>query len=222
MPVLPITADDLGPKRNKYTLGLIESVMYFPRDESARVKNELVIQEHIWTTELISSGGKMEFDGREVVELLKAARLLPSFEQQSENVKLPFLQGVWAGGILCAAIAASDDGDHFNFASARVSGGDVLERAGLTKHMGLSNSKIKQAWGAFRPVAHLWAAWLARIDPDTAPFPCIASELPDFLDLAEDLRQRGEVLDWKQSKETVLNRRDTWAVPESLLPLIPN
>lgn len=94
------------------------------------------------------------------------------------------------------------------------------DQAGNLLHYGLAT--VRTAWGKFRPVAHLWAAYrIWQIDhkeaPDLSPFE--PDGLPNFLAAAEELRRLGTSTFARAQKlrhGPILNPAETWRTPSGL------
>ena len=90
-----------------------------------------------------------------------------------------------------------------------------------------SRTVIMNAWTAFRPVAHFWAAvQLWKVEGRVTEWPYLlfrVDDLLEFIALAEDLRHRGEALyahGQKTLGRSVLDPSATWRAPDCLA--LPN
>ncbi len=90
-----------------------------------------------------------------------------------------------------------------------------------------SRSAIMNAWTAFKPVAHFWAATrLWQLEDRVTDWYYLlfrVDDLLEFIALAEELRQRGEALYARGQKtldRSVLDPSAAWRVPDSLT--LPN
>jgi hypothetical protein len=79
---------------------------------------------------------------------------------------------------------------------------------GTGPHAKKVSTVVEDAWKAFRPVAHLWAANLMT--------GAHVSDIMGFLARAESIRQQGEGLKTKYSREAVLPPGAAWRVPDDV------
>jgi len=79
---------------------------------------------------------------------------------------------------------------------------------GTGPHAKKVGTVVEDAWKAFRPVAHLWAANLMAGDH--------VVDIAGFLARAESIRQQSERMKTKYSKEALLPPNAAWRVPDGL------
>ena len=224
MPALPITAKELGRSRNRLSLRRIASVMVLPNDHKRRAKLQLRCSLEEFIDELRL--GNINLTGAEAADLVEAAILLPQVSRVGQGLRLPIgqhravLHGMIAGRILMAALGFAD-------AKKRVQLKPTIELAVRGKRKILSITQLtyeKTVWTGYRSVAPLWAASIIISNrnkclkglPPPQFFPCPLRDLDLFLVVAEELRQRGEIVKWWQSSKCVLDPDKTWKVPHGV------
>jgi hypothetical protein len=201
--VLPLRFDVLeNPTR--FDLALIEAWMLWPDDENARseaLASAYVESEKQYVTEL--SGEDLKFF------TAIASGAFPPHHIQG-RAKDEILHGAIAGMVLREAVGELAIGHK------------GITLSGVFKRISLGMSITQKVfdnslWRRFRPVAHLWAAWLTNaLDDDGRDFPCELSGLASFLQTAEDYRMMAENHRTKQSRTTILRIGEAVGIPLEL------
>jgi hypothetical protein len=144
---------------------------------------------------------------------LRAAESLRDGPRLDERVVLRAeLRGAVARVVLTNVLRAAEHG-HSEFASVNVVlrwMSRELQRLGIARGAGIEN--LEKYWREYRCVAHLWAAvdeLTGRELSQTALF--------QFLARAEELRRRGEAYTPPHGRETLLDAKVTWKVPDGVL-----
>ena len=129
-----------------------------------------------------------------------------------DRVRQPFMHGCAAGLLLLRAATHASIPQHFKLS-------DIKHDIAGTFTVSVSTVD-NTIWPAFRPVAHLFAAYLVRALEGETTFPCRLVELPLFLARAEDFRSRGEAIFPPRRSDPMLRPGEalTFGVPFPLPP----
>jgi hypothetical protein len=204
---------DLGPEcidhPTRLDLAEIEAVMLWPNSDvesdgaAATSASAYFIERHELFVDPVMS--------RCLAELAFRAKPLSDVQQ---SARPRFVDGLIAGQILYLAFERS--ARKSRDASMSVIYADVVayfEPARKIKTKTIENA----IWKPYRPVAHLWAAFITLHGKDKSyPFPCRAGDLPAFLGTAEAFRKWGEATKLRMSPTTVLRPGDAVTVPDNI------
>lgn len=191
MTIIPVPPLTLAVRSD---LDRIAAVMFWPDDEAMRRKLNRVawIQE---AQDLIRSGTFRidEADPHALTSFIEAAADAPPLAEVHEWVKPRYSEGCMVGLILCQLL-------HHDPARRAATLGKAKRRAlDALRGKGGRNFDIRHfenvLWPRMRPVAHLWAAWVARaVDMGETAFPCEIATLANFLSLSERMLHSGAEL----------------------------
>lgn len=137
-------------------------------------------------------------------------------EDFQKDAHVRFERGTMAGKVLFDAVGHS------------LAGVDSVRLGDITKRMvGLLNEDLtkkstssfeNRIWPIFRPVSHLWAAWLYSANETDWAFPCEASKLKLFLSIAEFFSKKGEGLKTSpKAPSPILRQSESLKLPSQYL-----
>ena len=206
---LPITLDMVGAGRSRLTLAHIEGPMLWPDDVGQRARALLACQAAEYRDRAASLAptqmvAMTAADAELVARQLMDAPLLAEIQKAAEP---RFYRGQLAGSILTEAIKDRRSAATRGLQAVKR---DVVARV-KERHLqfkALSTGTVeKSVWGAFRGVAHLWAAshYLNEAHAarrDQAQFPCRLDEIEHFLAVAEAFRREAEATTGRQERAT--------------------
>jgi hypothetical protein len=188
----------LAPPR--YMVSMVEAVMVWPDEDAVRAR---VLDFALHETARAMPSHVFTAAGWEDLARHPGP---PPFEWLPERLKRLQL-GRISGTILYRAVCSADREGVVDLGQIKR---DLAGEYKPEDH--ISVARIESAWRDFRPVASLWASWVAEVlemksqsfPSDAAgeaaieqwfkrqPFPCSAASLPRFLSRAEWFRRRGE------------------------------
>jgi len=123
--------------------------------------------------------------------LALALQITPPPGSLELRVRLSQVHGAQAGAYFYETVAASALGLSFSMKEFRGTLADGFK--GVSGSSEKDRDFEKRIWPVYRPVAHLWAAFLHRSDIGTGrPFPCAVDDFADFIRLASGFRELGE------------------------------
>jgi hypothetical protein len=147
----------------------------------------------------------------------------PTLSEVREAAKPLFARAALVGHVVAEIIGRRDRG--VGRAQIGAVQHDVAQRfSSKQKITGykVSRSSVESAWGDWRSVAHLWAAYVSRsVRLGDLVFPCRHGSLAVFLGLAEAYRQIGETWRPKQGDRTLLDAEQTWQVADAIMLPVP-
>ncbi|WP_119461886.1 hypothetical protein [Rhodospirillaceae bacterium SYSU D60014] len=196
MPYLDLTPEMVGPQRTPLVLSYLENLMLWPDDEQKRAraieagKGQFMLDNiKAWPAQ--ADALKLPI----VADLFQEALAKPPLAQVREDAETPHLHGMIAGWIPVQYLIRSEvEGSYVKLEDLKDEIVGYLKQR-LNMQRGISVFTINTTiLPRYRPVQHLWAAHVARLDPSTTEyiFPCPLPDLPDFLALAEAIRVKAE------------------------------
>jgi hypothetical protein len=224
MPILDLTPEMIGPEQAELAVGYIESVMVWPDDEENRRRLKMARQA-VELSDLIRSLAKQDsppasLDIADITPITDALAASPRLSDVATARDQRYERGTIAGWILWDALLDHHRGTKRGL---EVIKRDISNRLLVSKHVKrLSISTINNIiWRIFRPVAHLWPAYMLRsanlrTDGQPVSRPCGPADLLRFLALAEQLRRDGETCRPRQSDLPILDPARTWKAPPTL------
>jgi hypothetical protein len=214
MPVLKILNDDDRLLPGNWAGVLILSTMLYPSDEKRRdAYIAAVLQESIRAQDSKSAipaeiaGLTFDFGGG------------PGIEKDAHN---RLSHGLVAGETLnCLLQIAEFAPQHASLRQAQfiVKKVRIKQKFATRIPIPASATPIETAWGNFKSVAHLWAAFIPRWIELGDEEVLSDAMLPDFLAVARWLAEAGANLTPKRGREPVLDKGVIWMIPDS--PDIP-
>ena len=218
MPVVPISDGQGGVLW--YAPAMVASYMLFPTEDASSAKQRRAYMA-IHVAEVLlgkakTPGSLVTINRQFFADLLDS----PSKEEVEQLAKRHSRAGMVAGFLL--SLIAS-------LYPVRPSDASVLKAVEIANHLleghdlPSSPAYLLRQWSLFRPVAHLWAAFLFMrqtfpgFDPEEAPFPLFI----EFLSLGEDLRKQGEGIVARgqaQKHGPVLDPLRTFKLPADFIP----
>lgn len=222
MPFMEITPEMIGPERTRLSLVYIETLMLWPHDPDQRaeaMKTGTVSFIHDSIANVPSARRSVkDTEWFDWISLAADAMPLRIIHQQSQH---HFVQGVIAGELLSAIV-----GDHASGQSIKVQSikNEIIECCASRKsdHFRISLSTLENTiWKRYKPVSHLWAAYLGNALRGDHVFPCRIGALPEFLGLSEYFRKTGQDIYPSRRNEPVLTQNEQWIPPSDLeLPIV--
>lgn len=189
----------------------IWAVMYFPGNELRRRQYVAAVRASVTANsrmQLDEISGQVEgvtLPAEDLATLLNG----PSFSDLKREANALYAGGLIAGVMLRTTLSCAVH--HRNLMGVNKAAcivGRMLRESGFAN---LGESKIKEKWSYFRPVAHLWAA-LICLEERLA-----SGQVEEFLGLAEAYRAMGEgVFVPRSHKGPVLDPSQTWRIPPEL------
>jgi hypothetical protein len=151
--------------------------------------------------------------------LMGAIRDAPRIDEIQTDGAAAFKRGARVGSILREAVGLNAAAPH-----EKISLKKIKQRfsAPLPGEKDRGGAALQKDWDDYRSVASLWAAFLHLRDllPDE-PFPCASPSIIEFLATAAAFQTRGESIHLKQSKEVLLPKSSSVAIPAWLdLPTV--
>jgi hypothetical protein len=183
------------------------ALMVEPQDEAKRAAVEEAL--HAWVLLDCAEAGKLP-EGVDVKEVARAARAM-RFDELIASHERNFIDGGLAAEILL--IVLGDAEKNPKSASLRRARERVERRLVEERLRGGKRTNMIELWNAYSPVAHLWAAHMVT-GWAGSEFPCAPHDLPNFLAVAEHLRQRGESFYPYRRLTPILDPATTWRVGE--------
>jgi len=188
--------------------------MLWPEDEAARAR---------WLDAAMTREAAEHADEMSETLLRGAVRLAAKTTPIDELQKAAedrFGHGWIAGEVLRRAVGRASLSDE-----SRINVGMIIEQivqgfkpfrvAGKIHSTPTPKTIVNVIWPRYRPVAHLWAAYVSALDSgSSAPWPCSIIGLPVFLATAEEFRKAGEITLTKQGP--VLRNAESVRVPNNL------
>ena len=223
---LPITLDMVGAGRSRLTLAHIEGPMLWPDDVGQRARALVACQAAEYRDRAASLAPTQMVAMTAADAELVARQLMdaPSLAEIQNVAEMRFYRGQLAGWIFNDAIK--------DRRSAVTRGLQFVKRDIISQLQGrhpkfkaLSAATVENSvWGAFRGVAHLWAAshYLNEAHAarrDQSQFPCRLDEIEHFLAVAEAFRREAEATTGRQSGP-LQDPDSTWRVPAEIA--LPN
>lgn len=154
----------------------------------------------------------------QVVKLVaKAAEVMP-IEWINERVSEPLHRGTIAGTVFYNAICNRD----FDVSEGAI--GKTVER--LDRRLRKNGERISKSLmnntilPRFRPVGHLWAAYVGEYKNGRTAFPCPWQDVKAFMACAEAYRRAGEVLKMPHSDTTLFDADKMYKLNGLQLPEI--
>ena len=205
---------DIIDDKNELTwdaVSRILAVMYFPDNESRREQYAVAVRTHVMTAatkKVNETSGQV--DGVTLpVEDLTVMLNGPSFSDLSREANSLHTGGLIAGLMLRTILScAVHHRDLMGVNNAARIVGKMLRESGFAD---LGESKIKEKWSYFKPVAHLWAA-LIDFEERLAP-----GQVEEFLGGAEAYRAMGErVFVPRSHRGPILDPSQSWRIPPGL------
>ena len=189
----------------RWDLAVIEARMLWPHDPDMRGRYLSAVSVKV----AVSTIGRVPLQEptpptpAEVREFGEAMLSAPRVEDFTKAGVRARKHGVVAGMILYEAVGRHDIGSENTEMSVIKSALVAL----LGPEQRLSQKTIDNTvWPRYRPVAHLWAAFIDRsLETNSNTLPCRGRDLPLFLATAEAYRRRGETIrSTPKSPNTVL------------------
>jgi hypothetical protein len=192
-------------------LSIIESWMLFPDDEGKRLDAQKAAVVEIGRDLM----RQIKLDASTLKELFELAAGAKPLDQLREMVPIPYQHGIMAGHILIAAIDGKDaKGDRLKLGEI-----NKMLAESFAPQRGDKSSFVHAIWKQYRPVSHLWAAYIEVSEqrPTRPVFPCELQEVIDFLWLSEDWRLKGEGTKTRpRAPSTILRPGDAVRTPEAM------
>jgi hypothetical protein len=227
MRYLNLTSKDVGPCRSREALVRIECVMLYPTNEDERRRAEHAGLARVQLDEEVArpTDNDAAFLRRDdVLERYKFFASAVPIEEIQAKAQSHFAHGVSAAIRLINYVAYAASGANSTLRDQKK---EIRKKlSGTLLFKSLSDASLEGGWSKYRPVAHLWAAYvqLGIICCDSqipSEFPCHLDDLPLFLGLAESFRQEGEACRLKGYAGTLLVAGASWEVPPGIdLPLV--
>ncbi|MGH6940752.1 hypothetical protein [Hypericibacter sp.] len=196
--------------------GVVARWMHFP--DSPALRSQLAQTETVedWLYRL-EAGERLSPE--EIANLVRIALHTPPPADMAPKIERQQRLGYGAGLVVFNALLAAQRREAGS--KGRTLRGIDLAISG--KKASASNNVNEIVWKTFRPVAHLWAAWIILFDKgewEARPMPCIPADLPNFLSLAEGVRTRAETTTAPRSG-TVLTPGEAVMLPDEVRRLLP-
>src|SRR5262249_46028631 len=97
----------------------------------------------------------------------------------------------------------------------------MKHNASGARYFGISQSTLENVvWSRYKPVSHLWAAYVQTAINGNSVFPCMLRDYAKFLGLAEYFRQTAEAIPLSHRGEKLPTAGKQWRVPPEI-PLPP-
>ena len=159
------------------------------------------------------------FSNAQISSLVDGLAVAPRPQEIHQERSSRYLRGTAAGMILWDGLLAQNSGQDSGLTKIKVDISNLLQRTG--KKRGSSLSFLDNVlWKDFRPVAHLWLAYLLRqlaeLSSVSTDKLCTSGDLLRFLAVAEQLRRDGELARFWKSNQPILHPAHTWKVPSSI------
>lgn len=208
------------PDLHPHDIGWVRSIMLFPDDENLRKQNYAV---EVAKYEVSSSDASRTLS-TECIKLLIEAPSDSALQRiRNESTK----EGFVAGAILTAMYLMH----HYKLAEPSINKAIFVAKEFSKKTAYGDGSptpaetKIKEYWRQYAPVAHLWAAFeLNRLYPIVESEADCLSEtgFPKFLQLAASVYNFGITFIPKRARPQtpILNKSETWAIDKQIEPLV--
>lgn len=191
----------------------VEAMMLWPKDKAARdraIRSATALHvKNVLDYKSINS----EEEWKSIAELLQGADPIDNIHSIVRAKDSPFVRGVVAGQIVRMVI-----GNDIRAKKAEMPIGEAVKA--LSKIFNGQFRLLPQTienvvWPVFRPVAHLWAAYLERIfiDQEDPVFPCRGAGMRDLFFKAEVFRGVGERLTLHRSPTPLLRSHETTRFP---------
>jgi hypothetical protein len=225
-PVLELTQAMVGPQRTELTVAYLQAAMQWPDDPVGR-------------RDVMKTAHALQM--RETLRNVPAARealALQAFEagfeaKSSEEIRQAggdrYYQGCLAGefvlrALLIDELGRTEDGraSPVKLESIKAAMTSPAVRA-LHRKRDVSRSTLdNKIIPRFRPVAHLWAAYVFEAKYyGRQAFPCTLERVPWFLWAAESLRERAVTLKQPRRpgsrRNTLLSANEAWVLPRDLM-----
>jgi hypothetical protein len=210
MIALPIDQSSIDNPR-RIDVGRIAEVMLWPCDEETRAK-AMLVEQCLWDRSLLEQGQLLP---SEIAALAKAGIDAPAAADMAKANAKVFVNGYVAGLILHNAVSAAEK--HPKDAAIQATVKRISESFGLEWRL-RPQTINNHIWPRYRPVAHLWAAFVFSEDD---VFPCRHPDLGTFLAKAEAYRELGENTRTRHSRSAVLRPGESAELPAGLrLPVV--
>ncbi|NJL26399.1 MAG: hypothetical protein HC897_00300 [Thermoanaerobaculia bacterium] len=170
--------------------------------------------------------GTDQYSGMMSRDVLEAILTGPSIDAALKQMNANAFDGAVAGDMLLFMLSCSiHNPEHMSFRKAAFIVSRTImgskDQAGNGQNCG--ESTMKMAWGRFKTVAHLWAAyrlWELDCEKDPRCSPFEPEGLITFLAMAEELRRFGTssfAHSQKEKNRPILDPATTWRTPSRLI-----
>ncbi len=204
-PALDIAGEDGEPAWDAVVR--IRAAMYFPNDDQKRkcyhqlVKTSVSAGARSETNRVLGRNDPMPLSAEEVQALVDA----PSLSEIQEEIASVYEDGVIAGLVLRTILSCQKH--HREYVGINNASRLISQMSRKWQRPTLSESNVKDRWGRFKSVAHLWATLISFRDRLTE------DNVEEFLGVAEAFRREGVSLFVARShRGPVLNPGETWRV----------
>lgn len=211
-PLLKLRPDSLT-RPLRLDLAKVEAIMMWPDDDDR--------QRAWWTAAMLE-------DGRHWVESMPIEVLQPYTRAALDAPRLPklhegadrrFYHGILAGQVvLSTLIYAQVAPEKAVLRSVIASLCQGMKGTYQVEPQTLNNSILPR----YRPVVHLWAAFIFASEGRERPFPCGVASLPIFLATAEAIRRRAEQWRAKKSPTPLMRPGEAMRLPPDVAERLPN
>jgi hypothetical protein len=222
MPVLPLTIANISsPTRSQ--LDIVSAAMLWPAAEEERDRNTASFVSLAQEIPAMISEGVIdlrESDPKVVAGVMSTMRDAPPLDAIHELVKPRLYEGALIGAMIAELLGRPANPAH-NLADAKRRAVDAM-RGRLGRSVDTKTVDNEQ-WPLFRPVAHLWGAYLVKWPRSSADaFPCALSDFAMFLAVAGCLLDKGA--SFKTSggrRRTLLDRESAWWLASDVTDSLP-
>lgn len=221
MPTIDLTRDELA-KPTPFTLAKIEATMLWPDDTEARERFDQTVRADyavkMWPD------AEVPVDRQTIAWLIGAPRLVDVRKRATDRYK----EGCLIGHMLCELIdrpAGAVPAKNLTEAKRRAAAA-FREMLGTKRARWAIEPLVKMidnhVWRRFKPSAHLWAAYIARVRRGRAgnAFPCVLGDLADFAALAALMLREGAAYKAERAPP-LLNADIAWTLPPHVIALLP-
>lgn len=212
MQALEITQEMLEPQLTGLTLDYLAGEMVWPHDTEMRDRAmKTAVALNLNTMARVPAARRaIETE----IDLFQLAINATSPQDLRQMAQHPWAHGVLAGELLRAAILGHVIDGAFKLESIK-SAMTANKRRKAHKWLNLKRSTLDNIWKTYKPVAHLWAAYVnAALDGDRA-FPCRPEAVKEFLSRARWFEERGLIIHSLRNPP-LLSLKTIRAIPQAL------